>query len=52
MAVFLLQCKDERRADFSSKEISSPILETTANLPMSHFNGNLMVSNNIIIALL
>ena len=33
MAVFLLDCREdkERQADLSSKEASSPVLETMAN---------------------
>ena len=33
MAVFLLECREdeERQDDFTSKEASSPILETTAS---------------------
>ena len=50
MAIFLLECREdeERQANFPSKEAFQFILEITA----SFFNGNLMVSNNIIIIFL
>ena len=49
---FLLEYREdeERQADFCRKEASSPLLEMTASFTNGTiFNGNLMVSNNIII---
>ena len=56
MAVFLLEYRkdEERQADFSGKEATSPILETMASFTNSiyHLNANLMVNNNTIIVFL
>ena len=53
MAIFLIECREdeERQANFPSKEASLPVLEKTASFTDGsyHFNGNLMVGNNIII---
>ena len=48
MTIFLLECREdvERQANFCRKEA---LLEMTASFTQGcHFNGSLMVSNNVV----
>ena len=50
MAVFLLECREDEEDKLIRKEASSPLFKDNGQFyQWCHFNGNLMMSKNIII---